>query len=112
VEAEKAFLYHVVGIAAIAQQRPGNAKGETHVALDERLEGGLVCARLCFAHNRALPPVVCGGQVHAPLDSLAKTKEDGGVFEYFFWGSGIGNSGQGTGNSEQQIPPLRSLRSG
>jgi hypothetical protein len=48
---------------------------------------------------------VCGGQVHAPLDSLAKTKEDGGVFEYFFMG--VRNQERRSGNSEQQIPPLR-----
>jgi hypothetical protein len=44
VEAQKAFLHHVVCVASIAQHGPGHSEGEAQVALDEGLEGGFVCA--------------------------------------------------------------------
>jgi len=44
VETEEAFLHHIVGVAAIAQKRPGDAKGEAHVPFDEGLEGDFVGA--------------------------------------------------------------------
>jgi hypothetical protein len=44
VEAQEAFLHHIVGVAAIAQQGPGHAEGEAHVAFNEELEGRFLFA--------------------------------------------------------------------
>jgi hypothetical protein len=44
MEAQKAFLYYIVGVAAIAQHGPSHAEGEAEVALDEGLEDGFVRA--------------------------------------------------------------------